>query len=225
MRNPWVVAITLIGGLVITGQMSVLLTGIAQWASPLVLVNLLTRGFYWETAIASVITALLMGCLVGFLKKGFYRYLSFLISSILLGGMAVFLLGFELYSWIFLSSVQHLSGLMELAFLRYKEPELWHLFLTVEGIVFLLTFLAIALYLFHWLKPNNKALGNAHFSNGFETTRAGFFEHQDQSIVIGKKYGAPLYSNGFEHVLVFAPTGSGKTRSIGIPNLFHYPYS
>lgn len=154
--------------------MAVLLTGIAEWASPLVLVDLLTRGFYWETAIASGITALLMSCVVGFLKQGFYRYLSFLISSILLGGMVVFLLGFELYSWIFLSSVQSLSGLMELAFLRYQEPELWHLFLTVEGIVFILTFLAIALYLFHWLKPNNKALGNAHFSNGFETKRLDF---------------------------------------------------
>ncbi|MGF2266465.1 hypothetical protein ACHB0D_19440, partial [Acinetobacter baumannii] len=123
MRNPWVVAITLIGGLAINGQMAVLLTGIAQWASPLVLVDLLTHGFYWETAIAGCITALLMGCAVGFLKQGFYRYLSFLISSILLGGMVVFLLGFELYSWIFLSSVQSLSGLMELAFLRYQEPE------------------------------------------------------------------------------------------------------
>ncbi|MFM9242224.1 hypothetical protein ACKOSD_14965, partial [Legionella pneumophila] len=82
-----------------------------------VLVDLLTHGFYWETAIAGCITALLMGCAVGFLKQGFYRYLSFLISSILLGGMVVFLLGFELYSWIFLSSVQSLSGLMELAFL------------------------------------------------------------------------------------------------------------
>lgn len=166
--------------------MAVLLTGIAEWASPLVLVDLLTHGFYWETVIAGCITVLLISCVLGFLKQGFYRYLSFLISSILLGGMAVFLLGFELYSWIFLSSVQHLSGLMELAFLRYKEPELWHLFLTVEGIVFLLTFLAIALYLFHWLKPNNKALGNAHFSNGFETKKAGFFKPQEQSIIIGK---------------------------------------
>ena len=45
------------------------------------------------------------------------------------------------------------------------------------------------------------------------------------SIIIGKKYGAPIYANGFEHVLVFAPSGSGKTRSISIPNLFSYPYS
>ncbi|HAT2009123.1 type IV secretory system conjugative DNA transfer family protein [Legionella pneumophila serogroup 1] len=225
MRNLWVIAIALILGLTLTSQIAVLLTGIAQWASPLVLIDLLTNGFYWETAISGCITALLMGCMVGFLKQGFYRYLSLLISSSLLGGMAVFQLGFELYSWIFLGFVQSPSQLIQLALLPYQEPELWNHFLLVEGVAFLLTMLAIMIYLFHWLRPNNKALGNAHFSNGFETKRAGFFERQKQSIIIGKKYGAPLYSNGFEHVLVFAPTGSGKTRSIGIPNLFHYPYS
>ncbi|MFV0820254.1 type IV secretory system conjugative DNA transfer family protein [Legionella micdadei] len=225
MRNPWMVAIALISGLAVTSQIAVLLTGIAQWASPLVLVDLLTHGFYWETAIAGCVTALLMSCVVGFLKQGFYRYLSLLISSSLLSGLAVFLLGFELYSWIFLGFVQSPSGLMELASLHYQESDLWNRFITVEGVVFLMTFLAIVIYLFHWLRPDNKALGNAHFSNGFETKRAGFFERQEQSIIIGKKYAAPLYSNGFEHVLVFAPTGSGKTRSIGIPNLFHYPFS
>lgn len=71
----------------------------------------------------------------------------------------------------------------------------------------------------------NKALGNAHFSTGFETHQAGFFKREEESIIIGKKHGVPLYSNGFEHVLVFAPTGSGKSRSVAIPNLFHYPYS
>ncbi|HHX5328490.1 TPA: type IV secretory system conjugative DNA transfer family protein [Legionella pneumophila] len=225
MRNPWIVAIALICGLAVTSQIAVLLTGIAQWASPLVLVDLLRHGFYWETAIAGGVTALLVSCVVGFLKQGFYRYLSLLISISLLSGLAVFLLGFELYSWIFLGFVQSPSGLMELASLHYQEPDLWHRFLTVEGVVFLMTFLAIVIYLFHWLKPNNKALGNAHFSNGLETKRAGFFKRLEQNIIIGKKYAAPLYSNGFEHVLVFAPTGSGKTRSIGIPNLFHYPFS
>lgn len=219
------VAIAFISGIAVTSQIAVLLTGIAQWESPLVLVDLLRHGFYWETTIAGGVTALLVSCVVGFLKQGFYRYLSLLISISLLSGLAVFLLGFELYSWIFLGFVQSPSGLMELASFHYQEPDLWHRFLTVEGVVFLMTFLAIVIYLFHWLKPNNKALGNAHFSNGFETKRAGFFKRQEQSIIIGKKYAAPLYSNGFEHVLVFAPTGSGKTRSIGIPNLFHYPFS
>ncbi|ARG98616.1 hypothetical protein B6N58_13645 [Legionella micdadei] len=225
MRNPSMVAIALISGLAVTSQIAVLLTGIAQWASPLVLVDLLRHGFYWETTIAGGVTALLVSCVVGFLKQGFYRYLSLLISISLLSGLAVFLLGFELYSWIFLGFVQSPLGLMELASFHYQEPDLWHRFLTVEGVVFLMTFLAIVIYLFHWLRPDNKALGNAHFSNGFETKRAGFFKRQEQSIIIGKKYAAPLYSNGFEHVLVFAPTGSGKTRSIGIPNLFHYPFS
>ncbi|HHT9984523.1 type IV secretory system conjugative DNA transfer family protein [Legionella pneumophila serogroup 1] len=212
-------------GLTVTSQIAVLLTGIAQWASPLALIDLFRHGFYWETTIAGCITAFVAGCVVGFLKQGFYRYFSLLISCFLLGGVAVFLLGYELYSWIFLSSVQSPLGLMELTSLRYQEPELWQRFLTVEGVVFLLMLLAIVLYVFHRFRPDNKALGNAHFSNGFETKRAGFFKPQEQSIIIGKKYGAPLYSNGFEHVLVFAPTGSGKTRSIGIPNLFNYPYS
>lgn len=71
----------------------------------------------------------------------------------------------------------------------------------------------------------HKALGNAHFASGWEIHQAGFFKQEQESIIIGKHLGAPLYSNGFEHVLVFAPTGSGKSRSIAIPNLFHYPYS
>ncbi|MGX8784351.1 type IV secretory system conjugative DNA transfer family protein [Legionella pneumophila] len=225
MPNPRVIAIALIIGLAITAQIAVLLTGIAQWASPLVLIDLIRHGFYWETTIAGCITSVVMGCMAGFLKQGFYRYLSLLIFGSLVGVMVIMLLGFELYSWIFLNALQSPFKVMELATLRYQEPELWRNFLTTEGVAFFLMFLALVIYLFHWLRPDNKALGNAHFSNGFETQRAGFFERQEQSILIGKKYGAPLYSNGFEHVLVFAPTGSGKTRSIGIPNLFHYPYS
>ncbi|MDF1931643.1 hypothetical protein PGH45_18480 [Legionella pneumophila] len=83
-------------------------------------------------------------------------------------------------------------GLLELIFLRYQEPELWHHFLTVEGFVFLMTLLAIVLYVFHRLKPNNKALGNAHFSSSFETRRAGFFKPQEQSIIIGKSTAHPF---------------------------------
>jgi type IV secretion system protein VirD4 len=72
---------------------------------------------------------------------------------------------------------------------------------------------------------SSKALGDAHFASFFEIIKAGFSKKQDESLIIGKKYGMPLYVNGFEHVLCFAPTGSGKTRSIAIPNLLHFPYS
>lgn len=80
-------------------------------------------------------------------------------------------------------------------------------------------------WLYEKLRQDNKVLGNAHFSSGLEIHRAGFFKKEEQSIIIGKKAGATLYANGFEHVLVFAPSGSGKTRSIAIPNLFNYPFS
>jgi type IV secretion system protein VirD4 len=79
--------------------------------------------------------------------------------------------------------------------------------------------------LYERVRQDNKALGSAHFSTGLETYQAGFFKQEEESIIIGKKHGVPLFSNGFEHVLVFAPSGSGKSRSIAIPNLFHYPYS
>lgn len=174
MRNPQFIAIALIIGLAVTAQIAVLLTGIAQWSSPLVLIDLIRNGFYWETTIAGCITAVVMGCMAGFLKQGFYRYLSLLILSTLVGVMVIMLLGFELYSWIFLNAFQSPFKVMDLATLRYQEPQLWRNFLTTEWVAFFLTFLALVIYLFHWLRPNNKALGNAHFSNGFETKRAGF---------------------------------------------------
>lgn len=91
--------------------------------------------------------------------------------------------------------------------------------------VFFLNFGLLCYFCYDRLGAKSKALGDAHFANGFEVKQAGFLEQKDESIIIGKKYGVPLCANGFEHVLVFAPTGSGKTSSIGIPNLFNYPYS
>ncbi len=84
----------------------------------------------------------------------------------------------------------------------------------------------LSLWLYQQIGNNSsKALGNAHFANLFEIIKAGFFKKAPESLVVGKKYSLPLYVNGFEHVLCFAPTGSGKTRSIAIPNLLHFPYS
>jgi type IV secretion system protein VirD4 len=129
------------------------------------------------------------------------------------------------FSWNYLDQFYGFKGLIHLFWQRYQQPVLWHQFIQTECILLVTVIVGVALVLFERLRPARKILGRAHFSTGFETRQAGFFKREKQSILIGKKYGAPLYANGFEHVLVFAPTGSGKTRSIGIPNLFHYPYS
>jgi type IV secretion system protein VirD4 len=98
-------------------------------------------------------------------------------------------------------------------------------FLWSEAASFSLAMMGLGFIFFESMRPANKVLGNAHFANGLEVHQGGFYKKKDESLIIGKKEGLPLYSNSFEHVLVFAPSGSGKTRSIAIPNLFHFPYS
>ncbi|HAT1757202.1 TPA: type IV secretory system conjugative DNA transfer family protein [Legionella pneumophila] len=209
----------------ITAQIALLLTGVLDVATPLVIPELIHHGFLSELGIAFAITTLVTLCCMGYLNKGLYRYLASIGSVGLLLSVGLFLLGYGVFSWLYLNELQPLSGLMDLAWQRHQENTLWLDFIKTEGSVFLVGFIALILYLFNRFRPEKKVLGNAHFANGIEVNKASFFKHEEQSIIIGKKYGAPLYSNGFEHVLVFAPTGSGKTRSIGIPNLFNYPYS
>lgn len=208
-----------------TCQIGLLLTGVLDFATPLVIPELIRHGFLSELCIALCITVLIALCCVGYLNKGVYRYLASIGMIGILLSIGLFLLGYGVFGWLYFNELQPLSGLMDLAWQRHQENILWLDFLKTEGSVFLGGLIALSLFLFNRFRPEKKVLGNAHFANGIEVNNASFFKHEEQSIIIGKKYGAPLYSNGFEHVLVFAPTGSGKTRSIGIPNLFNYPYS
>lgn len=208
-----------------TAQIALLLTGVLDFATPLVIPELIHHGFLNELGIAFATTTLVALCCIGYLNKGLYRYLASIAFMSLLLSTGLFLLGYGLFGWLYLNELQPLSGVIDLAWQRHQENTLWLDFLKTEERVFLVGFIALILYLFNRFRPEKKVLGNAHFANGIEVNNASFFKHEEQSIIIGKKYGAPLYSNGFEHVLVFAPTGSGKTRSIGIPNLFNYPYS
>lgn len=73
------------------------------------------------------------------------------------------------------------------------------------------------IYLLSKYQSNKNILGNAHFASALEIQRAGFFENE--GIIVGKSLGKPIRAGGFEHVLAFAPAGSGKTTSIAIPNL------
>lgn len=75
----------------------------------------------------------------------------------------------------------------------------------------------LSIHFFAKYVTKESVLGDAHFASDFEIKKAGFFI--DQGICVGKSYGKSLKSSGFEHVLVFAPTGSGKTTCIAIPNL------
>ena len=65
-----------------------------------------------------------------------------------------------------------------------------------------------------------KVFGHAHFANAFEIQKAGLYS--EQGLILGKAYGKTLKLPGFEGALVVAPTGSGKTTAIAIPNLLEW---
>lgn len=161
--------------------------------------------------IIAVIAAL--SCL--YYQGGAYRLFCFYLS----GTLAFIISGLMLGDMMF--KALYGLDLTDLNLMDFKETEV---------ILCLFTGFALPFGLILFLKKDQcsseaKALGNAHFATGLEVYKAGFLKQEEGAILIGKKYGAPLWSNGFEHVLLFAPTGSGKTRSIGMPNLFQYPYS
>jgi type IV secretion system protein VirD4 len=161
----------------------------------------------------------------GVILGGLSRYLSSLIFMMIASiGLSLFL-GVLIYEWVEGRPHLNFTDILSLmAHMGDKTIAAKH-FLWSEFAGFSLIFMVLGFLFFEEFRPSNKVLGNAHFANGLEIHKAGFYTQKPESLIIGKKGGLPLYSNHFEHVLVFAPSGSGKTRSIAIPNLFHFPYS
>lgn len=77
--------------------------------------------------------------------------------------------------------------------------------------------LVSAVIIFYFQNRMSSLYGNAHFASMTEARKAGLFAKK--GILLGKKWGRYLCIGGHEHVMVFAPSGSGKTRGISIPNL------
>ncbi len=185
----------------------------------------ISHGVYFEAVLSTIIILLpvIVACL--WVQGGFLRVLASYLCAFILFMMASVLVG--LVAFVCIEGIPDLGVIDIMQLLReLNQASLQrdHFLYSQLGSVsvFLLMGGGIA---FAKFRPANNALGNAHFASGLEIQQAKFFDRQDESIIVGKKYGVPLFSNGFEHVLVFASSGSGKTRSIGIPNLFQYPYS
>lgn len=78
--------------------------------------------------------------------------------------------------------------------------------------------------LLYWFVTRKPPLhGAARFANEREIARHGF--RGEEGIVLGKKSGRYLIFKGNEHVIVEAPTRSGKGVGIVIPNLLSWPGS
>ncbi|EEZ95944.1 type IV secretory system conjugative DNA transfer family protein [Legionella longbeachae] len=161
----------------------------------------------------------------GLWKGGVSRILSgYALGLTSFGMVSLFIFALIFSCWLN-EDIHSLQDFLILIHASYEDEELYQMLIIslVGGFLIPLALLFLA-NKERWTQ-DNKVLGNAHFATALETYQAGFLRQEEGAILIGKKYGVPLWSNGFEHVLVFAPTGSGKTRSIGIPNLLKYPYS
>lgn len=91
---------------------------------------------------------------------------------------------------------------------QHKGVDVWFFMI---GIFLITSFLA-----FLKQKPPN-IYGDAHFASYNEIKKAKLFA--EQGILLGRAYGKDLLLDGYEHVTLFAPTGTGKTTSLTIPNL------
>jgi type IV secretion system protein VirD4 len=65
--------------------------------------------------------------------------------------------------------------------------------------------------------------GAARWASGAELARAGL--RADRGILLGRAQGRPLVFGGAEHVMLYAPTRTGKGVGVVIPNLLTWPDS
>ncbi len=95
-----------------------------------------------------------------------------------------------------------------------------HLFFS--GLISTLPFLFIVLFSIKQKKKPN-TYGDARFATYKEVSKAGLFAKK--GIFLGKAYGRYLFLDGYEHLIVFAPTGTGKTTTMTMMNLLTWKES
>ncbi len=94
--------------------------------------------------------------------------------------------------------------------------------LIFAGFISALPFLFIVLFSIKQKKKPN-TYGDARFASYKEVKKAGLFAKK--GIFLGKAYGRYLFLDGFEHLIVFAPTGTGKTTTMTMMNLLTWKES
>ena len=70
------------------------------------------------------------------------------------------------------------------------------------------------------MRKIENALGDAHFASLGEMRKAGLFG--SEGLVLGVHRGYPIRKGGFESMIISAPSGSGKSAGVAIPNLIEF---
>ena len=99
----------------------------------------------------------------------------------------------------------------------YKEDSIM-LRIGLTGVGVLVT-IAVTIMLYFRDRMNNR-LGGARFAKESDIKKAGL--RSPAGLILGKYKGKYLMDDGQTHVLVSAPTGSGKGVGVVIPNLLNW---
>jgi type IV secretion system protein VirD4 len=185
--------------------------------APWLLLDLWHHGFYAEL-VASVCMMVVMGMIAWLWYRGGYqRWISYylilavvVMLSAISGGLC----------WFNHQTSLHISMLpWAVVFdgtLLFSNKMLFGLL--VRDVVFaILGSFGATLVLLLLASRRETTLGDARFANPYDIQHAKLYD--SEGVVLGKSYGKELRVGGFESVLVVAPTGSGKTTAIAIPNL------
>ena len=213
------ITLILLIGLILSNQLLLCLLGLPNNAWPWSFIDVIRQGFVIPTLIAFTLVCIPISacCLwwAGGIKRAIAQQMlfywgSFLLLSVL--GLTFFIyweqMNLQPYPWFIVS-----------LFLRLPAKSTDHLILCLFASYSVLIILVIW-KCFSAKTKAEKIFGHAHFANAFEIQKAGLYA--EQGLTLGKAYGKTLKLPGFEGVLVVAPTGSGKTTAIAIPNLLEW---
>lgn len=213
------ITLILLIGLILSNQLLLCLLGLPNNAWPWSFIDVIHHGLVIPTLIAFMVVYMPISacCLwwAGGIKRAIalqmlFYWSSFLLLSVL--GVSFFIywekMNLPAYPWFIFS-----------LFLQLPEKSTDHLIFCLLVSHSLLFILLIG-KCFSAKTKAEKVFGNAHFANAFEVQKAGLYA--EQGLIFGKAYGKTLKLSGFEAALVVAPTGSGKTTAIAIPNLLEW---
>jgi type IV secretion system protein VirD4 len=185
---------------------------------------LVRTGYAPIVLIAITIIVIVASILYLYAKTGIYRWYSWVTGCALFLLLASGILGLIIFKvWSGMIGSITPAKLIGLFYELQISPDIYNKFMISEISMLGSCSLIVLFYFFNKYSPDKRALGDAHFSSALEIKKAGFFD--EEGIVVGKSWGKALKVGGFEHVLSFAPAGSGKTASIAIPNLLQWESS
>jgi type IV secretion system protein VirD4 len=220
LRQVLTISAAILLGAEATNALLFLMMQLPEMPYPWSFVIVLQHGFFSPVLIALACVLFICYAVRLYFKTGIYRWCALLMVKIGLAcviGLTIALILFSLWNgqtsifypwqiwWVFNAT----GGRGELF-----DQLVWSL---MGSLILMVLFWVLPLIYKSDHKNAKKSLGDAHFATAPEIKKAGFFA--EDGFIVGKAWGSWLKASGFEHVLVFAPTGSGKTRSIAIPNL------